>query len=271
MQLIDTKAIAEQDFPEVRVNQILISESDIVAEMQYHPAEELEKARNQAAQALVVKELLLQKARELAVTADGQEAVAEDEALIAALLSQEVKQPDADEDACFQYFKANPEKFRSPDLIAASHILLGADPSDPEERHSRQAQAEALIAQLQQDPDQFAALAMEFSDCPSKELGGEMGQLSKGSTVPEFERQVFPMEEGLCPNPVESRYGYHIVRVDKKVSGDPLEYEFVMDKIRTYLQEQVYRRSVNQYITILASSADITGIDLHGADSMLVQ
>ena len=271
MQLIDTKAIAEQDFPEVRVNQILIQESDIVAEMQYHPAEELELARSQAAQALVVKELLLQKARELDLKPEGQDAVENDEAMIAALLSQEVKQPDADEDACFQYFKANPDKFRSPDLIAASHILLGADPGEPEERHARQEQAEGLIAQLQQDPDQFAALAMQFSDCPSKELGGEMGQLSKGSTVPEFERQVFPMEEGLCPNPVESRYGYHIVRVDKKVSGDQLEYEFVMDKIRTYLQEQVYRRSVNQYITILAGSADIQGIDLHGADSMLVQ
>jgi len=271
MQLIDTTPIAEQDFPEVRVNQVLIQENDIVAEMQYHPAEELEQARSRAAQALVVKELLLQKARELNVATTGQDAVEEDEALIAALLSQEVKQPDADEDACFQYFQANPEKFRSPDLIAASHILLGASPDEPEERHQRQQQAEELIAQLQKDPDQFKALAQQFSDCPSKELGGEMGQLTKGSTVPEFERQVFPMDEGLCPNPVESRYGYHIVRVDKKVAGEPLEYEFVMDKIRTYLQEQVYRRSVNQYITILAGEANIEGIDLYGADSMLVQ
>ncbi|MEH6578562.1 MAG: peptidylprolyl isomerase [Amphritea sp.] len=271
MQLIDTKAIAEQDFPEVRVNNILIQESDIVAEMQYHPAEELEEARYQAAQALVVKELLLQKAKLMDISAPEQESVSNDEAMISALLSQEVKQPDADEDACFQYFKANPEKFRSPDLIAASHILLGADPEDPEERHSRKEQAEALIKQLQEHPDSFAELAQQHSDCPSKELGGQLGQLDKGSTVPEFERQVFPLPEGLCPNPIESRYGYHIARVDKRVDGDPLEYEMVMDKIRTYLQEQVYRRSVNQYISMLAGSAEIEGVELHGADSMLVQ
>ena len=271
MQLIDTQQIAEQDFPEIRVNSILIPETEIVAEMQYHPAEELEQARYQAASALVVKQLLLQKAREMDVSAEGQASVGEDEAMIAALLSREVKQPDADEDACYQYFQANPDKFRSPDLIAASHILLGADPNEPEERHQRQQQAEQLIATLQQEPDQFAALAQQYSDCPSKELGGELGQLSKGSTVPEFERQVFSLPEGLCPNPVESRYGFHIVRVDKKVAGEPLEYEMVMDRIRTYLQEQVYRRSVNQYISILAGQADIEGIELLGADSMLVQ
>lgn len=271
MELIDLKLVAEQDFPAVRVNQILIAESDIVAEMQYHPAEELELARNQAAQALVVKELLLQKAKDLSITAPQQESVSNDEALISALLSQEVKQPAADEDACFQYFKANPERFKSPDLIAASHILLGADPSDPEERHRRQEQAEALIQQLQASPERFAELAQQHSDCPSKELGGQLGQLDKGSTVPEFERQVFPLPEGLCLHPIESRYGYHIVRMDKRIDGEPLEYEMVMDKIRTYLQEQVYRRSVNQYISLLAADASIEGVELHGADSMLVQ
>lgn len=129
----------------------------------------------------------------------------------------------------------------------------------------------SFIELIVQNPDRFIALVKEYSDCPSKEVGGNLGQLTKGSTVKEFEDIVFSKEPGLIPYPVESRFGYHIVRVVNRVEGDPLPYEAVQQKIKAYLTEQVYRKAVRQYIQILIGEAEIQGIDLEGSDSPLLQ
>jgi peptidyl-prolyl cis-trans isomerase C len=271
MQLIDTTTLATEapDFPDVIVNGAVIEQHAILQEMQYYPAESMELSRQQAAQSLVVRELLWQRALQLGLataadTADNQE-------IVSRLLEQEVALSHADETSCLCYYTANKEKFKTPVLIAASHILLGADPQDLEERDQKKALAEELLQQLQAQPERFAALAEQYSDCPSKEVGGQMGQLDKGQTVPEFERQVFSLETGLASRPVETRYGYHIVRIDQKVEGEQLPFEAVEQKIRQYLQESSYRRSVNQYIQLLVGDAEIHGIEIQGADSLLVQ
>ena len=107
--------------------------------------------------------------------------------------------------------------------------------------------------------------------CPSKEQGGSLGQLSKGSTVPEFERQVFAAEPGLITQPVESRYGYHIVQVDRKIPGELLPYELVSERVKQYLEQKVFNTALSQYVRILAAGADIEGVDLDPATSPLLQ
>lgn len=273
MNLIDTVTLADvkEDFPAVLVNGNVIEEALILREMQYHQAESIEEARYKAAYALIVKELLLERARELRLSAELITGENEEEALIRTLLALEVQQPIPTEEDCERYFAANRDKFKTPTLLAASHILVSADPKDPEAREQVQMQANMILEQLQNTPDLFSALAKQYSDCPSKELNGELGQLDKGQTVPEFERQIFTMAEGLCLYPVETRYGFHVVRIDKRVEGDPLPYNMVADRIATYLKDQVYRRSINQYISLLAGQASIEGIHIQGAESLLVQ
>jgi len=84
---------------------------------------------------------------------------------------------------------------------------------------------------LQQKEESFAQLALKFSACPSKETGGSLGQLSSGQTVAEFQRQVFASEEGLLPRPIESRFGFHVVFISRKVPGKELPYSMVKAKI----------------------------------------
>jgi peptidyl-prolyl cis-trans isomerase C len=271
MQLIDTTSISSEapDFNDVIVNGTTIDPHNILQEMQYYPAESMELSRQQAAQSLVVRELLWQRVQELGLAEEGD--TADNESLISVLLEKEVTLPTADEESCLCYYNANKERFKTPVLIAASHILLGADPKDLEDRDKKKELAERLLDVLAQAPDKFAELASEYSDCPSKELGGQLGQLDKGQTVAEFERQVFAHDVGLMKYPVESRYGFHITKVDQRVEGEQLPFEAVEEKIRLYLQEHNYRRAVNQYIQLLAGDADISGIDIVGADSLLVQ
>jgi len=245
--------------PEVRVNGTLIAADDIAREVQYHPAGTPQEGIQKAAEALVIRTLLLQKAKE--VLAAGDEVLSE-ESLLSTLLEREAPAELPSDEECRRYFDSHREKFNSPDLLEVSHILLAADPADDQAYQQTRQTAEALLAQLQQDGGQFAALAQQFSACPSKETGGNLGQISRGQTTPEFERQVFALEEGLAPDPIESRYGIHIVVVARKITGRPLPYEQIREQVAAYLGEIRQRLAISRYLHQLIDSAEIEGIEL---------
>lgn len=273
MELIDSISVVEpsNEFPPVLVNGSTIEEQDILQEMQYHPADSAPVAQQQAARALVVKRLFLERAEALDINAQILTGESQDEANIRELLVQEINRPEADDVTCRRYFEANTEKFTTPVIIAASHILLAADPADLEARAQAKAQSKAILNTLASNAEQFIDFAKRYSACPSKEMGGELGQLSKGSTVPEFERQVFALPLGLAHEAIESRYGYHITRVDMRVEGEPLPYDQVADRIASYLRDRVYHQAIHQYVALLAGEASIEGVDIDAADSPLVQ
>lgn len=247
------------DVPEILVNGTPISADDIAREVQYHPASTPEEGIHKAAEALVIRALLLQKAKE--TLADSAEVLSE-EALISALLEQEAPAEVPNDDECRRYFDSHSESFRSPDLLQVSHILIAAASDDVAALQRARQTALELLAQLQQSPEQFASLAKEFSACPSKETGGNLGQISRGQTTPEFEQQVFALAEGLAHEPIESRYGVHLVQVDRKIAGKPLPYEQVHDQVAAYLAEVRQRLAISRYIHQLIDAADIEGIEL---------
>jgi peptidyl-prolyl cis-trans isomerase C len=259
--------------PVVKVNGELIPEERIAQEVQNHPADSVDRAIMEATEALIIRALLLERSRELGLAGEVNmdSSDAEVEEVIANLLEQEIKTPKADEAACRVYFEANPEKFKSEDLIEASHILLAAAPDDLDGRRQSLADAEKIIGLLCVNPSDFAQLARGHSACPSRETGGSLGQLTRGSTVPEFERKIMTLPEGLAQTPIETRFGYHIVRIDRRIDGEPLPYEQVEEKISHFLDEQVYLKALGQYIQILAAEAEIEGAELRRADSPLVQ
>ena len=263
--------------PEIQVNGARIAEAAVLAEAQNHPASSPSGAIAAAAEALVVRELLLQEAARQSlmpapdVDAEGRRET-EDDALIRQLLAAEIAVPAADVETCRRYYDNNPDRFRSPDLYEAAHILFAADPDDPEAYDRAVASAEQTIAVLQRDPDSFAAVAGARSDCVSGRQGGRLGQVGRGDTVPEVETFLVALEPGqLCPVPVKSRYGAHVLRLDRKIAGRQLPFETVQDRIAGYLQEASWRRAVAQYIKLLAGRSRIDGIELEAATSALVQ
>jgi peptidyl-prolyl cis-trans isomerase C len=253
---------------DISVNGRVIGEREIARETQYHPSHFLKEARERAARALVVRELLMQRAERLGI-GEGSEDL---ETRIAALIEREVTVPEADEAACRRYYEARGKRFRSPDLVEAQHILFPIARGDEEAIAVVRAKAQATIEVLKEEPQRFADIATEVSACPSAKQGGNLGQLSRGSTVPELETFLFELEEGqLCPVPVRSRYGFHVLRVGRRVNGRPLPFEAVREKIAAYLEDRVWRQAVRQYIGLLIGAAEITGIELKGSASPLVQ
>jgi peptidyl-prolyl cis-trans isomerase C len=253
---------------EIIVNGTTIPEREIARETQYHPAGSLDAARQKAAQALVVRELLLQRADHLAITSDD----GLEETRISVLIQKEVVIPSADEATCRRYYAAHQQRFRSQDLVEARHILFVADPADAAAMDAARAKAVNAIEVLTHRPDRFTELARDLSACSSSKEGGNLGQLTRGSTVPEFETFLFELEAGqLCPVPIRSRYGFHVLQVQKRVEGKTLPFEAVKETIACYLEERVWRQAVRQYIQLLVGQSHISGIQLQGAFSPLVQ
>jgi peptidyl-prolyl cis-trans isomerase C len=260
----------------VSVNGVTIAHDAIVREMQHHPAPKPIAAWQQAARALVIRELLLQRARHLAITPepisdnDGRRET-DDEAIMRALVEREVAVPEPDDDACRRYYQRNQGRFRSPDIYEASHILFAALPADAEAYAQARADADAVLAELREYPERFADLARAHSCCPSAAQGGNLGQITRGQTTPEFEQALIALKPAqLCAEPVATRYGFHVIRLDRKHEGQTLPYELVAGRIADYLRESVRRRADAQYIARLVTAARIEGIELAGADALRV-
>jgi peptidyl-prolyl cis-trans isomerase C len=88
--------------------------------------------------------------------------------------------------------------------------------------------------------------------------------------VAEFEAALATLAVGEL-RIVESRYGLHIMRLDRRIEGRTLPFETVHERIAQYLEEAVRRRALKQYVSILASRAKVTGVDLAAASGPLVQ
>jgi peptidyl-prolyl cis-trans isomerase C len=260
----------------VSVNGVTIGRDAIQREMQNHPASKPIAAWQHAARALVIRELLLQRAKHLGITPEpiSDEAgrrETDDEALMRTVIEREVAVPEPDDETCRRFYERNPTRFRSPDIYEASHILFAALPEDGEAYAQARADAAAVLATLRENPESFATLARAYSRCPSAEQGGNLGQITRGQTTPEFEQALLSLAPGdLCVEPVATRYGFHIVRLDRKHDGRTLPYEVVAGRISDYLNESVRRRADAQYVARLVSAAHIEGIDLAGADALRV-
>lgn len=245
------------------VGGVPIGEAEIAREMQHHRAAKPEQSRAEAARALVVRELLRREIERLGIGCEAQPIGREtaEEAAIRVLLEREIENRVPGEDDCRRYFERNRERFRSPDRIRVRHILLAAAADDVAGRLQARTKSERLIGELGANSVLFADLAQRHSACPSREQGGELGWLQRGQTTPELDRQIFRLPEGLAALPVESRWGYHVVAIDERRPGEPLEFEAVRAQISDYLELQVRQRELQQYLLGLQERYEVRGLE----------
>jgi peptidyl-prolyl cis-trans isomerase C len=250
----------------VIVNGSEIPAAAIAAELQHHPADDVAGAWRQAATALVIRRLLLDECARQEIDSE------DEEAAIRTLLAREIAIPDADAQTCRRYWTANRARFRTPDVYEAAHILFPAAPDDEAARATAKAAAEETLRELAADARKFNELARTRSACSSAANGGRLGQLTRGDLVAEIETFVFALEEGqISPVPIMTRYGAHVLRLDRRAAGQELPFESVSDRISRQLSTQSWQRAVSQYLHILAGRSHIEGIDVDGATTPLVQ
>ncbi|MEX6507595.1 peptidylprolyl isomerase [Jiella sp. M17.18] len=260
----------------VSVNGVAISQKAIAAEVQNFPARNPGEGWRAATRALVVRELLLQEARRLTVVAEPQTDAdgrreTEEDALVRGLLDRALQLPEADDATLRRFYDNNLRRFRTAPLYEADHILVAARRSEPDAFAAAREKADSLWAALLDEPERFEDLARSCSDCPSAGVGGSLGQIAPGDTTPDFEAALVALEPGDISLPVETPYGVHLIRLNRRIDGRQLPFEAVRERIAAYLDEHVRRQASAQYVSLLVGRADIVGIALDGASSPLVQ
>lgn len=223
-----------------------------------------------SAEMAVIHELLRQRTVEIGLATAAHDGGADMDSAIEQLLAREVTIPDPTDNECRRYYETHRAEFQSGDIAYARHILFQVTAGAPVA--AIRARAEQALHDVLIDPEQFEALAKELSNCPSGQHGGNLGQIGRGDTVPEFERAIFRLDAaGILPSLIKTRYGFHIVAVDRSIPGEQLPFEAVQAQIADRLKANVEERALRQYVSILAGRATIEGANLDAAGSPLVQ
>jgi peptidyl-prolyl cis-trans isomerase C len=178
--------------------------------------------------------------------------------IIKTLIDKEVLQQVSVSDAQVRsYYDDNPNLFRKPEQVKASHILVKV-PQGADEAKQAEARAaiDALKTRLEKGED-FATLAMENSDCPSKAKGGDLGFFGRKQMVPPFSDAAFALQPGQTSDVVETRFGYHLIRVTDRQPEQTMAFNEVKGSIATRLRQQEEGKRINTYLDKLKEHADI--------------
>lgn len=139
-----------------------------------------------------------------------------------------------------KYYDEHRGEFEAKQERQASHILIAVDAgaSDAEKQKARE-KAEDLARQLKQSPARFAELAKQHSQDPgSAANGGDLGFFGRGTMPKPFEQAVFAMKPGEVSGPVETEYGFHVIRLASVKGGETRSFEEARGQIETELKRQ---------------------------------
>lgn len=129
----------------------------------------------------------------------------------------------ATEDEIQKYYDDHKEYFKTPETIRASHILV-----------KDEADANKILQEIEEGLS-FDDAAKKYSICPSKENGGDLGEFPRGSMVPEFEKVAFSMDIDKVSQPVETQFGYHLIKVESKKEQVMNSLDEVRDQVTQQL------------------------------------
>jgi len=138
------------------------------------------------------------------------------------------------------YYDENKEQFNQGETVNASHILV-----ESEEK------ARAIYEEIASGAKSFEDAAKEYSSCPSKENGGNLGDFGRGQMVPEFDTAVFEMEVGtITAEPVKTQFGYHLIKLNAKNESKEMTYEEIKEELKAGLlgekRRKAYESKINQ-------------------------
>lgn len=144
------------------------------------------------------------------------------------------------------YYDKNIHQFSSPPKVEASQILLRT-----------RKDAEMVLKKLHQGAD-FAQLAKDYSiDLPMALKGGPMGTIQKGRSLPQLDKALFLLAKGETSGIIKTRFGYHILRVDKVIPENFKPYDEVYDQIKKTLLLQKEKKAFVEMVQKLEAKADI--------------
>jgi peptidyl-prolyl cis-trans isomerase C len=165
---------------------------------------------------------------------------------------------DATEAEAKEFYDSNPERFKKPAGVTASHILIKFEEGDSDEaKAEKKAQLEAIRADIISGTIPFEDSAKTNSACPSSAQGGSLGTFGKGQMVPEFEVAAFSQEKDEIGDVIETGFGYHIIKVTDRHEEGVVEFDDTKEQLIAFLSSQKKQEAVSSFIKSLRDSATI--------------
>lgn len=188
-----------------------------------------------------------------------------DQATAGAVLERELKVNITDADVK-KFYDENPAKFEQPEMVRASHILIGTrDQATNSELSEEQKKAKHKLAEDVRKRavagEDFAKLAKEYTDDPgSKDKGGEY-TFPRGQMVPEFEAAAFSLGTNQISDIVTTQFGYHIIKLSEKIPAKKVELAKVSDDLKEGLKSQELQKQLPDYLEKAQKEANIVILD----------
>ena len=231
-------------------------EKELVQELRRAPREvqpffASKEGQKQFLDRVVRRELLVQEAEKQKVgdQPDIQEQVAflRRELMIRALVQQEIgNKIKVEEKDAQEYFSAHPDEF-SGDTVHLRHILVQTE-----------GEAKEVQARLAKN-EPFEELAKKLSrDTASGPKGGDLGFLGREQMLPDFARAAFALKPGEVSEPVKTPFGFHLVKLLERKTGQPLTFDQVKAQLQRRLQDERQANRFQAWIKELEGGAKIT-------------
>ncbi len=156
-----------------------------------------------------------------------------------------------------KYYHAYQKKFWEEGKFKVRHILILSDKeASSDDKMESYKHINGILSEIKNGKD-FADAAVEYSEDVSASSGGDVGYIEKGNMVPEFEKVVFSLKEGEISNVVETKFGFHIIKVDEIRPGRTLPLNEVKDKIKNILSAEKQKSAYDAWMKELRETAFI--------------
>lgn len=230
-----------------KVDSVVITEADVDATIaalgQRGEAYNNPQGRKAVLEQLINKNLMLCEAKKNLYEYDpkfkAELAKIKDEMLANFAIEKAISSIKVSEDEAKKFYEDHKAELVGGETVDASHILV--DSAD---------KANEILASINDGKITFEDAAKEYSSCPSKEKGGNLGEFGRGQMVPEFDTAVFDMEVGEVKGPVQTQFGYHLIKLNKKNEAKEIPYEDIkpqlMQKVLSDKQQAAYASKLNQ-------------------------
>ncbi len=159
--------------------------------------------------------------------------------LVSFAIKKAIEKVTVAEEEVKKFYTENMDQFMAGETVNASHILV-----DSEEK------AKEIAEDIKSGKISFEDAAKQYSSCPSKEKGGNLGEFQRGQMVPEFDEACFTMEVGTMSEPIQTQFGYHIIKLNSKSESRIMEFDEVKaqltEKVLNDKKQQAYQSKINQ-------------------------
>ncbi|HEU4521494.1 MAG TPA: peptidyl-prolyl cis-trans isomerase [Thermoanaerobaculia bacterium] len=148
------------------------------------------------------------------------------------------------------------DRYRLPERARLREIVI-VKPSDEAAAAAASQRAADIAAQVRAAGADFAQIATTASEAGTKERGGDLGEVARGELLPNLDEAVFNATAGTILGPIETRSGWHILKVEQRLPSEVPAFESVKDRLRRDASEETFQRDLKAYLDNLRKDAFI--------------